>query len=81
MERQVGKFKSEVVQEIWRSATSTFNIFYITNNTACIKGLRGTFSLEDRRQIQDYLVDNGISNLIYERVVGSGDFTTKKIKR
>lgn len=80
METSVGSFRVEAVQEIWRSEDTTFNIFYISKDTACIKGLRGIFSLQMKKEIQEYLLSRGVTTLCYERYGRNGVFKNKILK-
>lgn len=79
METTIGSFKVEVVQEIWRGEDTTFNILYTSQDTACIKGMRGKFDLQMKKDIEEYLLSIGITSLCYERCKG-GSFKNKMLK-
>ena len=61
------QFERQTVHETWRTPQCTFDVFFLTVDTVCIKGLRGNVSVRDYVAIAAVLSRENIKKIIYER--------------
>lgn len=73
-------YEIEAVVEIWRTQELTMNIVYPTHYIAAVKGLRGTFSLSHKRELERKLKERGIKTVLYERKNKDGTFSIKTVE-
>lgn len=55
------------MHETWRTPKCTFDVFFLTSETACVKGLRGIITAKDCIAIAAILSRENIKKIIYER--------------
>lgn len=63
----------EVAHEIWRGKNFTLDVFFLTSESVCIKGLRGSdLTIRDFIEIAGILAREGFERIIYDTMQDSG---------